>query len=80
MDPASSGSTEGVAVSEERKPLDMTTSASDSLQQQNITFDDAVAGHGDSRGNHIDPIRDHIMAQDVGLGDFFSRPLKVHTA
>jgi hypothetical protein len=80
MDPALSGNTEGVAVSEERKPLDMTTSASDSLQQQNITFDDAVAGHGDSRGNHIDPIRDHIMAQDVGLGDFFSRPLKVHTA
>lgn len=67
-------------ASEERKPLDMGMSPRADVTQQNVTFDDAEAGHADTRGNHIDPIRDHIMAQDANLEGFFSRPLKIKTA
>lgn len=76
-DPAASGNQEGVAASEDRKPLDMDMSTDLMAKHENVSFEDANAGHADTRGAHVDPIRDHIMLQDATLDDFFSRPLKI---
>jgi hypothetical protein len=76
-DPANSGNIEGVAASEDRKPLDMDMSTDMMKKHENVVFEDAVSGHADTRGSHIDPIRDHIMLQDAQLDNFFQRPIKI---
>lgn len=44
---------------------------------ENVKFLDGNEGHEDERGTYIDPLRDSTMIQDVTLGDFMSRPVKI---
>lgn len=44
---------------------------------QNVQFDETTPGTSDTRGEVMDPLRTSIDRKDVGLEDFFLRPIKV---
>jgi hypothetical protein len=49
------------------------------MKEQNVTFNDQNAGYTYSVPSSIDETRTNTDADDVDLGDFFSRPLKIAT-
>jgi hypothetical protein len=54
------------------------TASGDELQQ-NVEFNDAHPGFEDSRGQVSDPLRSNLVDSNIGLQNFFSRPIKIAT-